>query len=161
VLDLQLDWWQFPLRAIAVYAALLLMMRLAGKRTVGQFTPFDLLVVMLLSEAVSNSLSGGDESLLGGLLIAATLVVLNVSIGWISAHSQRMEAMIEGSPVLIGRDGQVFEAVMRRHRVSRGDVDRSLHEADCPLRDMRLAILEADGRISILKNDPDRTEPPA
>ena len=57
--DLSLPWWELTLRALAVYAALLLLMRLSGRRTVGQFTPFDLLVVMLLSESVSNALSGG------------------------------------------------------------------------------------------------------
>lgn len=146
-----LDWWQFPARAALVYVALLLMVRLSGKRTVGQFTPFDLLVVMLLSESVSDALSGGDESVAAGLLAAATLVTLNGVLGWLTSRSQRMERLVEGSPVLIGRDGQVFDEVLRQHRLSQGDIDKSLHEADCELKDMRLAILESDGQISILK----------
>ena len=68
--NLDVDWWELLLRGTVVYAALLVMVRLSGKRTVGQFTPFDLLVVMLLSEAVSDSLRGGDESITGGLIVA-------------------------------------------------------------------------------------------
>ncbi len=78
MLDISLPWWEFILRGVVVFCMLLLMVRLSGRRTVGQFTPFDLLIVMLLSEAVSGSLTGGDESLVGGLVIAATLVALNV-----------------------------------------------------------------------------------
>ena len=78
--DMELPWWEFVLRASIVYVALLVMMRFSGKRTVGQFTPFDLLVVMLLSEAVSSSLSGGDDSIPGALILALTLIVLNVAI---------------------------------------------------------------------------------
>src|SRR5262245_47759176 len=91
MLELRLPWWEFPVRAAIVYFVLLALVRRSGKRTVGQFTPFDLLVVMLLSEAVSNSLSGSDESILGGLLIAVTLVLLNASMGLLTSRSKRME----------------------------------------------------------------------
>ncbi len=76
--DMALPWWEFVVRGTVVYLVLLLMVRISGRRTVGQFTPFDLLVVMLLSEAVSNSLVGGDESLIGGLIIAAVLMGLKI-----------------------------------------------------------------------------------
>ena len=66
--ELGMPWWEFVLRAVAVYVVVLLMVRLTGKRTVGQFTPFDLLVVVLLGTAVQNSLIGEDTSLLGGLI---------------------------------------------------------------------------------------------
>ena len=82
MLDLDLPWWEFIFRAVVVFCMLLLMVRLSGRRTVGQFTPFDLLIVMLLSEAVSGSLPGGDESLVGGLVIAATLVALKVGASY-------------------------------------------------------------------------------
>ena len=72
--DFDLPWWELIARGAIVYCALLAMMRVSGRRTVGQFKPFDLLVVMLLSESVSNSMTGGDESLLGGLVIAMALI---------------------------------------------------------------------------------------
>lgn len=151
--DMHLSWWEFPLRAGLVYFALLLMVRLSGKRTVGQFTPFDLLVVMLLSESVSASLSGGDDSLPAGLLVAASLVLLNALVGFATSRSKAIEDFVEGTPVLVGRDGKLFDQALRRHRVGKGDMEKSLREADCELADMHLAFLEPDGNISILKKN--------
>jgi len=94
--DLALPWWEFGVRAAVVYLVLLAMVRISGKRTVGQFTPFDLLVVMLLSEGVSNSLSGGDESLLGGLIVAATLIAINLAVAFATARSRGVRDLVEG-----------------------------------------------------------------
>jgi len=150
--DLDLDWWELVARGAIVYLALLAMMRLSGRRTVGQFTPFDLLVVMLLSEAVSNSMTGGDESLFGGLIIAATLLSLTMLLAFLTSRSKKLEQIIEGSPVLIGRDGVFFDTVLKNCRLSQSDVEEALREADCPRPHMKCAFLEADGRISIMRN---------
>lgn len=147
--DMDLNWWEFVVRGAVVYLALLLMVRLSGRRTVGQFTPFDLLVVMLLSEAVSNSLSGGDESLGGGLIVAATLIGLNTVIALLSTHSRRMSIMLDGTAVLIGRDGQFFDQVVKRCRITESDLEQALRSADCKREDMQCAFLEADGEITI------------
>jgi len=151
--DLEISPWELLARAALIYIALLLMVRLSGKRTVGQFTPFDLLVVMLLSESVSNSLSGGDESLVGGLVVAATLMALNTAFAVASARSRRVEKVTEGTPVLVGRDGVVFEQVLRRERVGIGEFEKALREADCELAEVKCAFLETDGSFSILKRD--------
>jgi uncharacterized membrane protein YcaP (DUF421 family) len=151
--ELDLPWWEPVLRATVVYLALLLMVRVTGKRTVGQFTPFDLVVVMLLSESVSNAISGGDNSLSAGLLAASTLIVLDVLLALATARSRRVQDAVQGRAVIVGRDGQLFEDVLRRERVPRSDVERALRAADCTLPRMRLAILESDGNISILKRD--------
>jgi len=154
MLSMSHPWWEFIVRALVVYAVLLVLVRITGKRTVGQFTPFDLLVVMLLSEGVSNSLSGGDESLPGGLIVAATLVALDVSIAFVTARSKRADAVLQGNPVLIGRDGVLYRDVLQRERVAESDVEKALRSADCSIEDMRMAILEADGNINILKRQP-------
>ena len=151
MLELSLPWWEFIARGAIVYGALMVMVRVSGKRTVGQFTPFDLLVVMLLSESVSNSLSGGDNSLVGGLLIAATLIALNMSVGYVASRSRRAEDAIDGKPVLIARDGEVFHDLLRRHRLGQGDWDKALREADVELHELKCAFLETDGTISVLK----------
>ena len=150
MLDLSLPWWEFIVRVVAVYATLLLMVRLSGKRSIGQFTPFDLLVMLLLSETVSNSLSGGDQSLVGGLIAAGALILLNGLVGLLTAWSRRAERLIEGEAVLLGRNGQIYEHMLKRHRLSRNDVDRALREADCRLQDMRCLFLEADGGLSVM-----------
>lgn len=124
--DLSLPWWEFVIRALIVYFALLMMVRLSGKRTVGQFTPFDLLVVMLLSESVSNALSANDDSIIAGLILAATLVALNVGFAVVTARSTKAKEITEGSPVLVGRDGQIFREVLKKERVSVDELQKSL-----------------------------------
>lgn len=149
--DMDLPWWEFVVRGAVIYLSLLVLVRLSGKRTVGQFTPFDLVVVLLLSEAVSNGLSGGDESITGGLIAAATLVGLNFGLAWITSRSRRAEELVEGREVLLGRNGVLYEDVMRSQRVSEADVQKVLRENDCLLKEMRCAFLEADGNISVIK----------
>jgi uncharacterized membrane protein YcaP (DUF421 family) len=149
--ELSLPWWEPPARAAVIYAVLLVFVRLSGKRTVGQFTPFDLLVVVLLSEAVSAGLVGGEQSVTGGLLAAATLIALNVLVAVLTARSVRLQTVVEGDPVLIGRDGRLLADTLKKNHVPMLDVERALREADCDLKDMRYAFLEADGGISVLK----------
>ena len=109
------------MRGVIVYCALMVLVRVSGKRTVGQFTPFDLLVVMLLSEAVSNSLSGDDDSIGGGILIACTLIALNITLGVISSSNKRLAAIIDGESVLLGRNGLIYQDVLKKkpHRRER------------------------------------------
>lgn len=152
MLDMELPWWEFVVRGVTVYLLLLIMVRLSGRRTVGQFTPFDLLVVMLLSEAVSNSLNGGDQSLVGGLIAAATLVAINVLVAVGTSRSKKISTLVDGDAVLIGRDGVFFEDKLRRCRLSDSDIDEALREHDCPREEMKCAFLEADGEISIMRN---------
>jgi uncharacterized membrane protein YcaP (DUF421 family) len=156
--DMDLPWWEFVVRGTLVYLALFTMVRLSGRRTISQLTPFDLLVVMLLSEAVSNGLSGGDDSVSGGLIIAATLIVLNATIGLLSANSRKMESLFDGDAVLIGRDGVFFDKVCKRNRVGESDIEQALREAACARHEMQCAFLEAGGSITVLKK-PKSTQP--
>lgn len=151
MLEMDLPWWELIIRAAVVYFALLLMVRVSGRRTVGQFTPFDLLMVMLLSESVSAALSGGDDSLAAGLVLASTLILLNLGIAYATARSHRLQAVIEGRPILIGRDGEVFKDKLHAQHMAMADFEQALREAECEMKDMRCAFLESDGRISILK----------
>ncbi len=138
-------------RGLAVYAVLLVLMRVSGKRTVGQFTPFDLLVVMLVSEAAGPSMVGDDYSLTGGLIVCAVLLGLNWVVAWLSSRSISAEKILEGEATLLGRNGKIFEATRKKHRVAHNEIAQALREADCELHDMGCAFLEADGRISIQK----------
>ena len=149
--ELAMPWWQFVLRAVVVYFLLLAMLRLSGKRTVGQFTPFDLLVVVLLGTAVQNSLIGEDVSLLGGLILAATLIGCNWLVGFATARSGRVDDLVEGSPVLLGRDGQLFDAVLRRQNINARDVDEALRDNGLPdISRAALVTLEVDGTITVV-----------
>ena len=95
--DLAMPWWEFILRAVVVYVVVLGMVRLSGKRALGQITPFDVLLIVLLGNAVQNALLGKDTSLGGGLLLAATLISLNYAVGWLSQRSRRVEALVKAN----------------------------------------------------------------
>lgn len=148
---LAMPWWEFVLRAVVVYVVVLGMVRLGGKRALGQITPFDVLLIVLLGNAVQNALLGTDTSLGGGLLLAATLILLNYGVGWLTTRSRRMERMIEGEPVVIARDGRLLAAVLRRELVSTADFDAALRQQGCVrVEDVELALLETTGHITII-----------
>lgn len=150
--DLAMPWWEFVLRAIVVYGLVLGMVRMSGKRALGQFTPFDVLLIVLLGNAVQNALLGKDMSLGGGLLLAATLVVLNYAVGWVSSRSTAVERLVEGEPVLIARHGELLESVLRQELVTRADFDVALRQQGCRgIAEVELALLETNGHITIVQ----------
>ena len=154
--ELAMPWWEFVLRATVVYFVVLAMVRMSGKRTVGQFTPFDLLVVVLLGTAVQNSLIGEDVSLLGGLILAGTLIAWNWLVGFATSRSRTLDRLVEGTPVLVGRDGQLFESAMRRENLSRQDIEEALR--DNGLADVSgaaMITLEVDGTITVIPRKKD------
>ena len=152
---LAMPWWEFILRAVIVYVVVLVMVRLAGKRTLGQFTPFDMLLLVLLGNAVQNALLGPDTSLGGGLLLALTLITLNYCVGWITTRSPGLERVIEGEPVVLARHGHVLQKVLQRELVSKADFAKAMRDAGCDeVDEVDLALLETNGHITIiLKKD--------
>ncbi|MGO1718582.1 MAG: DUF421 domain-containing protein [Luteimonas sp.] len=146
-----MPWWEMVLRAASVYVVVLLMVRISGKRTVGQFTPFDLILVVLLGESVGNSMVGEDYSLVGGLILAATLLGLNGLVGFISARSPRFDRTIEGRPILIARDGELFRDVLRQQSLSEKEFNMAMRSAGCvELSQVELAMLETSGGITVI-----------
>lgn len=152
IFDFDIGPLELILRAVFAYSVLLLLMRITGKRTVGQFTPFDLLVVMLVSEAAGPSMTGGDQSLFGGLLVCFVLILLNTAIGAIAARSRLAEKIFEGEAVLIGRNGVVFEEIRKKHRLSENDIETALREKAIQLAEVEYMFLESNGSITIQKN---------
>lgn len=151
LIDLALPWWQFPLRAVIVYVALLVLIRLSGKRTVGEFTPFDLVLMILLGNAMQNAMVGPDTSVLGGLVVVATLLLLNAGIAMVSARSRKFERLVEGTPVVLVRNGRIFESALKAENVAPAALDESLRKAGCKnVAEVELAVLETDGQITVI-----------
>jgi uncharacterized membrane protein YcaP (DUF421 family) len=144
-------WWHLILRSGIVYLFLILLLRLTGKRQVGQLAPFDLVLLLVLSNAVQNSMNGGDNSVQGGLLSATTLVLLNYGVGLLTYKSKKLEAIIEGRPQVLIHDGKLFEDVMAASKLTRHELQASLRQAGCTcVEDVRSAILENNGAISVI-----------
>jgi uncharacterized membrane protein YcaP (DUF421 family) len=145
---------QIVLRTGIIYLLVLIGVRLSGKREVGQMTPFDLTLLLLLSNSVQNAMTGPDTSLTGGAVAACTLLVLNYGVAAVSGSNRRLRRLIEGEPSLLVHDGKVIESHMARERVSMDELHRALREHGINSCDqVALAVLEVDGSISCLKYD--------
>jgi uncharacterized membrane protein YcaP (DUF421 family) len=152
--DLSLPWWHFLVRAALIYVAMLVLVRLSGKRTIGEFTPFDLIVVMLLGETAQSGLTAGDESVAGGLIAAATLIALNYGLGFVSTRSRWFERLVEGEPVVLVRGGVLRRAAARRNHIPESDVMEAVREAGLTrLEEVDLAVLETDGHITVIRRE--------
>src|SRR5471032_1173140 len=98
---LAFPWWHFLLRGSVVYLAVLLLLRLGGKRQVGQMGVGEFVAILLISNAVQNSMNGGDNSITGGLLLAAVIVFLSFIIAYLMYRFPKVESMIQGRPRLL------------------------------------------------------------
>ena len=139
-------------RAAAVYFALFLLLRLVGKKHVGQMSPFDLVVLLIISETVDASLIGDDKSLTGGLISAATLVLLVQLVGYLSWRSKPIGRWVEGRPKILVRNGQVCDQTLDQQQITRSELIAALRkEGSASLTGIRFAVLENDGSISVGK----------
>src|SRR5277367_1173400 len=107
--NLSLPWWEFVLRALIVYGFLVVLLRLTGKRQIGQMSPFDLVLLLVLSNAVQNSMNGGDNTVLGGMILATTLVLINAVIGFITYRYRSVQKVVEGEPEVLIFDGKLIK----------------------------------------------------
>jgi uncharacterized membrane protein YcaP (DUF421 family) len=145
--------WELVVRAIVIYVALLGALRLFGKREVGQFTLYDLVLVLLVANAVQPAMTGPDSSLAGGILIIATLILLNWAIGQLDRF-RIFHRLFQPQPSLIIKDGHYLTDRMRREGVDLDETQMAIREHG--LRDVsevQMGVLEPDGTISIVGKD--------
>jgi uncharacterized membrane protein YcaP (DUF421 family) len=145
---------EIALRTTVIYVLVLVGIRLTGKREVGQMTPFDLTLLLLLSNSVQNAMTGPDTSLLGGAVAALVLLVLNYLLAELSGLNRRFRRMIQGQPTLLVHNGTAIPSSLAKEHVSQDELERALREHGCnSCQDVALAVLEVDGAISVLKYD--------
>jgi len=148
--NLGLPWWELVLRGIFVYVFLLIILRITGKRQTGQLAPFDLVLLLVLSNAVQNAMIGGDITVLGGIISATTLIALDYAVAFMTYKSRKMEAWIEGTPRILIRDGVLNEDVMRSELLTRHELAAALRASGCAeIGRVRVATLENNGQINI------------
>jgi uncharacterized membrane protein YcaP (DUF421 family) len=152
---MDVTWWHLIVRGVIVYVFLIGLLRVTGKRQVGQLAPFDLVLLLVLSNAVQNSMNGGDNSIQGGLISATTLVLLNYFVGMATFRSKKLESLIEGRPQVLIHDGKLFEDVMARAQLTHHELEGALRQAGCTcVEEVRSAILENNGAISVIMRQP-------
>lgn len=144
-------WWEFIPRALIIYVFLVVLLRITGKRQVGQLAPFDLVLLLVLSNAVQNAMNGGDNSVTGGMILASTLVAINSAVSWLTHRSKALEHLIEGSPVILIHDGKVDRLAMNRVKMTMHELESSLRMAGCAgPTEVRFAVLENTGKVSVI-----------
>jgi uncharacterized membrane protein YcaP (DUF421 family) len=149
---------ELVVRAVAVYAFLLVALRLGGRRELGQLTSFDLILLLILSNAVQNSINAGDNSLTGGLVSAATLLVLNAVVGRAVYHWRWLERLVQGRPTRVITDGKVHRHALARERITLEELRSALRKQNIMhISDCKTAVLEPDGTFSAVhREDPVR-----
>jgi uncharacterized membrane protein YcaP (DUF421 family) len=141
-------------RTSVVYLLVLIGIRLTGKREVGQMTPFDLTLLLLLSNSVQKAMTGPDTSLLGGVVAAIILLIMNYLLAEVSGLNRKFRSVIQGSPTLLIHNGELITAHLAKEHVSPDEVRRALREHGVgSISEVALAVLEVDGSISVLKYD--------
>jgi uncharacterized membrane protein YcaP (DUF421 family) len=156
-----MHWWmpEIPVgekivRSLVVYLFLLVMFRLLGKREVAQMTVFDLIVLLILSNVLQNAMIGPDNSVIGGLIGATSILAINWVVGRAAFSSRWFERTVEGVPILLVHGGQLIDQNMRRVGISREELLSDLRsEGVFALQDVRAAVLEPSGKLSVLKSD--------
>lgn len=143
------------LHSAVVYLGLLLVFRIAGKRTLSEITTFDFVLLLIISEGVQQALIGQDDSLTNAALIVATLVGLDVGFSLLKRTFPRLERLVDPSPVVIVADGVLQREAAKKERVDEDDVlsaARTLHGLE-RMSQVKHAVLETGGKISIIPRE--------
>lgn len=151
VWNLSAPWYVYVLRAAVVFAFVLLLLRVAGKRQIGQMTPFDLVLLLVISNAVQNSMNGGDNSITAGLILAATLVAIDSGLGWLAFRNKTVDRLLEGKPVILIHGGTIDHQALANVQMSQADLQAALRaNGHISADEIQYAILETTGRVSVI-----------
>jgi uncharacterized membrane protein YcaP (DUF421 family) len=152
--DMSMGAAEHVVRAVAVYTFLFLFIRFIGKKHVGELTPFDLLVLLILSETTQNALVGDDKSLFGCFVSAGTLLLLVQGMSLLSWKFKAAARFLEGTPKVLIRHGRTRREVAAKERISVSELTEALRRHGCTdIGKVRTAVLENDGKITVVMRD--------
>ena len=153
---------EIVIRTAIIYLAVLVGLRLTGKREVGQMTPFDLVLLILIANSVQNAMTGPDTSVTGGIVAAGTLLLLNFIVSHLVFRNRRFRRLVEGTPTILVRDGQFVLKNLANEHIAPDEIRQALREHGISaVEEVSVAVLEVDGSISVLKKDelPSKEQP--
>ncbi|MHB1456122.1 MAG: DUF421 domain-containing protein [Armatimonadota bacterium] len=150
MMHLSAPFWHFIVRGTLVYGAVLLLLRLGGKREVGQMGTGEFVAILLISNAVQNSMNGGDNSITGGLILAVVIIAWSTLIAYITYRSKKAADIIVGSPTLLIHNGKILDQNLRKELLSHDELKAILRRQGIhDISDIHAAILESDGDVSV------------
>ncbi|MGZ3743920.1 MAG: DUF421 domain-containing protein [Pseudobdellovibrionaceae bacterium] len=140
------------IRGFVVYLAVLILLRISGKTQLGQMGATEFVAILLISNAVQNSMNGGDNSLIGGLLLALVLVSLSSLISYLTYKSRFFSAIFEGTPTILVHKGKIIPQNLAKEQMNEGELKTLLRKQGLhSISEINAAILEADGTLSVTK----------
>lgn len=143
------------IRGVAIYFTLLVIIRLSGRRTLAQMTPFDLVIVLVISETTQQAMLGDDFSITNSVLLILTLFTTDIALSYLKRWSRRTARLIDGAPTVLVTNGVYDEAALKGSRLQRDDVMQAARtqQGIASVKDIRFAILEVSGNISIIPKE--------
>lgn len=151
IFRLGIPWTHLVVRAIIIYVVFFIGLRLFGKRELGQFTTFDLVLVLLVANALQPAITGPDNSVTGGVIIIAILLVFNRAVAWVRSRWPGFDALIDPPPTVVVQDGAISKPALEKEGLSITDVEMAIREHGVnKLSDVKQAVLENDGSISVV-----------
>jgi len=144
--------WHFVLRAGIVYTSVLLLLRLGGKRQIGQMGAGQFVAILLISNAVQNAMNGGDNSITGGLVLAAVIIGLSVLVAYMMFKSKKLEALFQGEPTILIHRGEIIQGNLKKELLNIHELKtilrrQGLHNLD----EIAEAVLESNGSLSVIR----------
>jgi uncharacterized membrane protein YcaP (DUF421 family) len=151
IFRLGIPWTHLVIRAVIIYVVFFIGLRLFGKRELGQFTTFDLVLVLLVANALQPAITGPDNSVTGGVIIIAILLVFNRAVALVRSRWLWFDALIDPPPTVVVQDGQISKPALDKEGLSETDVEMAIREHGVDkLSDVKQAVLENDGSISVV-----------
>lgn len=140
------------IRAIVVYLSVLILLRMSGKRQMGQMSATEFVAILLISNAVQNAMNGGDTSLIGGVFSALVLIILSALISYLTYRSRFFSSLLEGTPTLLINRGKMIHQNLKKERMTESELlillrKQGMHN----VHEINTAVLEADGTLSVTK----------
>ena len=145
---------EVAVRTAIVYLFLVVALRVGGRREVGQMSIIDLVVLLIIANGVQNAMVGQNTTLIGGLISAGTLVIIDRALNSVLKRNRTLARVLEGEPILLVRDGRVLTNALRRATIDRTELDAAVRaHGVATVDDVALAVLEIDGLISVIPHD--------
>jgi uncharacterized membrane protein YcaP (DUF421 family) len=142
------------LRAVVVFAFLLFLTRVVGRRELSSLEPFDLILLIVIGDLVQQGVTQSDHSLTGAIVAAGTFGVLTVAVSYLSYRFVRLRPVVEGEPLILLQDGEPIERNLRRERITLEELAAAARQQGIgSLHDVQWAVLETGGRISFIRGD--------
>jgi uncharacterized membrane protein YcaP (DUF421 family) len=147
--------WELILRTVAVYAVILFLLRVAGRKQIAQMGPTELVAMLLISNAVQNSMNAGDNTLIGGLISAVTLIILSRGISYVTYHSQSMSNLIEGRPIILVMDGKVQKKELKKILMTLPQLRALLMLQGVEnIAKLYRVVMDSEGRLLVVHDNP-------